>query len=585
MLLAAAPAAGAESMAIQPDGKIVLVGEMWPPFAALARVTTDGKLDPSFGQEGFVVDRRLPSLKSVALQPDGRILAGAVEGFRLARYLSDGSPDPSFGDEGIAGTRDPAQPDFLYLDFGPETILTQPGGGIVVGGTQQFGNRKLGTAIVRRYSADGTFLETVGEVPRWKSGGTFESHLRGLVLEPDGSAIGAGWYETFGRSNEGSRPLLARFVPGSRTQYDPTFGGGQGLVRMSLPDQAKSSSDRGEALAQDGSSLLVAGTSDSTFLLARFNSAGEQDQSFAGEGFARPAIAGSSGEDGSSWARAIAIQEDGRIVAGGGTSRWGKWGYVAKLVYGCEECPQPLLARFTADGQLDSSFGDGGLLRLLSPSGGVLEGEVEQVAALAGGKLLVKGKVEHADQTTGVNAFFLARLNPDGTYDPSFGEGGLTILKFPCRGSDQAILLEEGCLASAKVKLGVKGLAAGQPRLSLTVRPNVPWARIRDVELTLPKGLRPSPGLTTRSQVTAIEGNGKLTHPPAPTLTKDGKLFFMARRMPRVLHARLSPGALRIVGKPSQRRTLVFHVKVTLVHGESYALVGTPTVVLRRHGA
>ena len=71
-------------VAIQPDGKIVLAGEMWPPFAALARVNPDGSLDPSFGQGGFVVDRRLPVLKSIALQPDGRILAGAVEGFRLA---------------------------------------------------------------------------------------------------------------------------------------------------------------------------------------------------------------------------------------------------------------------------------------------------------------------------------------------------------------------------------------------------------------------------------------------------------------------------------------------------------------------
>jgi uncharacterized delta-60 repeat protein len=583
--LASAPAAGAESMAIQPDGKIVLAGEMWPPFAALARVTPDGNLDPSFGRGGFVVDRRLPALKSVALQPDGRILVGAEEGFRLGRYLPDGAPDPSFGGEGIAGTRDREQVNFLYSDYGPETVLTEPDGGIFVGGTQQLGRWRSPTAIVRRYGADGTFLETVGEVPHPGGEPSREAYLGRLLAEPDGSLIGAGWIYAGGSSGNGNRVLLARFVPGSGTPYDPAFGGGQGLVQVAFPAKDEYSPEHGEAIARDGESLLVAGTSDNTFLLARFSAAGQLDQSFAGQGYARPAIVGTSGEDGTSWAQAIAVQEDGRIVIGGGSSRWGKWGIIGKLLYGCrEDCSEPVLARFTADGHLDPSFGDGGLLRLLSPSGEALQGSIEQVAQLPGGKLLVKGMVEHFDPATGVGAPFLARLNPDGSYDPSFGQAGLTILKFPCQGRDQARLREEGCLAGAEVKLDIKGVAAGRPRLSFSVRPDVPWARVRDVELLLPRVLRASRRLEARSRVVGIAADGRRIRSRGPSVDKKGRLFFSARGLPLTLRARLLPGALRVVGKPSQRRKLSFRVKVSFVHGEN-GLVGRPTVVLRRRGS
>jgi uncharacterized delta-60 repeat protein len=583
-LLATGSPAAADSMAIQPDGRILLTGDMWPSFAAIARVNPDGSLDPSFGQGGFVVDRRLPDLRSLALQADGRILAGAVEGFQLGHYLPDGAPDPEFG---VGGTRDPAQSDSLYSDYGPETILPRPQGDIVVGGTQKLARSEEPGAIVRRYDAHGSFLETVGEVRRPGGRLTAGSHLRGLLAQPDGSLVGAGLTYLAGNFEKGSRVLLARFIPSSGSRYDAGFGGGQGLVTATFPSQDPYASNWGLALARQGSAFLVAGTSDDTFLLTRFNAEGLLDQSFAGgAGAARPPIVGTSGKDGSSSARAIAVQGDGRIVLAGETTRWGTWGILGKLLYGCSAgCPQPMLARFSADGQLDPSFGSGGLLRLLRPNGDVLEGQVEQLAALADGKLLVKGKVEHGEPDRNASPAFLARLNGDGSYDPSFGEGGLTILNFPCTSTSQAVLEQEGCLAHALVKLGVSGVAAGRPRLSLRVRPDVPWARIRDVLLTLPKSLRPTRRLGERSRAVATSG-GKARHfrVPGPSLTKKGRLAFSERRLPIGLSARLLPGALRVVGKPAKRRTLVFRVNVSFVHGERFAPVGRPTVVLRRHG-
>jgi uncharacterized delta-60 repeat protein len=465
--------------------------------------------------------------------------------------------------------------------FVPETILPWEGGGVVVGGSQGTGRSTASRAIVRRFDPNGTLVETVGEVPQSKGHPTFESHLTGLLAEPDGALVGTGWTYASSDAEEGSRVLLARFVPGSGTSYDPAFGGGQGLVRIASQNQYEPR-NYGQAIARQGSAFLVAGTSENTLLLARFDAQGRLDQGFAGgTGAARPPIIGTSGKDGTSWAQAIAVGEDGRALVAGGTTRWGQWGQVGKLNYGCMEgCPQPMLARFTAAGQLDPSFGSGGLLRLLSPAGGVQTGEIEQLARLPEGKYLVKGRL-----TGRGSAPFLARLNEDGSYDASFGQGGMVVLGFPCRGSSQAVLEREGCLANAVVKLGVSGVAAGRPRLVLKVRPDVPWARIRDVVLTLPRALRPTRRLAERSRVIGTSGrDGHRARVSGPTITKDGKLHFAGLRLPIGLSARLLPGALRSVGKPSKRRTLVFRVSVSFVHNEHFPPVGTPTVVLRRRG-
>ncbi|HXQ88207.1 MAG TPA: delta-60 repeat domain-containing protein, partial [Solirubrobacterales bacterium] len=166
-LLALAPAspASADSMLVQPDGRIVLTGKTWPDFGALARLNPDGSPDAGFGAGGFVVDRRLPPLSALALQPDGRILAGGVGGFQLASYLPNGAPDPGFAGGGVGGTVDASQP--IYSDaIGPAEILVRPGGEIVVAGIQREAGKEWGSpqGLVRRYDGNGAFLETVGHI-------------------------------------------------------------------------------------------------------------------------------------------------------------------------------------------------------------------------------------------------------------------------------------------------------------------------------------------------------------------------------------------------------------------------------------
>ncbi|ROU06839.1 hypothetical protein D9T17_11795 [Lysobacter enzymogenes] len=101
------------SVALQSDGKIVAVGEGYDDSAkrsvALAvRVGADGRADAGFARGGLSVTD-FPELRfgigadQVALQPDGRILiaGGAYPlGMLLLRLRPDGSPDPAFGQGG-----------------------------------------------------------------------------------------------------------------------------------------------------------------------------------------------------------------------------------------------------------------------------------------------------------------------------------------------------------------------------------------------------------------------------------------------------------------------------------------------------
>lgn len=553
-VLATAGPAVAETLVVQPDGKIVLTGRTSPEFGALARLNPDGSLDPSFGQGGFAIDQRSASLTALALQPDGRIVGASGPGSILGRYLPDGSPDPGFAGGGLGGTYEPGQASYS----GVSALLVRPDGSLVVGRNAPLGGGAV-DAWVKRYDGAGSLIETAGLVP--SSGPASASNLNDLVEGPDGSLFGVG--TTYEVAKSEVRAYLARFVPGSGANYDPGFAGGAGLASPAFPAKDRFFPDF-SAVAWDEGKLLAAGRTAGTFLLARFDADGSLDSSFGEGGYAAPPIVGpgeaaSKGafEEASSGAMDLAVMPDGDVVLGGGTSQWGNWEFTKLVGLRCVDCPQPMLARFDADGHLDPGFGSGGLLRLLEPDGSPFLGAIQQVTALADGKLLVNGSYGKP---------FVARLNPDGSYDRSFGEGGLATLRFPCSEQSQPELRRMGCLPSALVTLRLRGQRWGRPALSLQLAPSLPWAAISSVELTLPRGVRPTPRFKSRLRVTAVGGAGsggkvQVTEPEA----KRGKtkLFFTDFGEAKELRVKLKVGSLRTFGRHRlQRRALRLRMEV-----------------------
>jgi uncharacterized delta-60 repeat protein len=128
--------------------------------------------------------------------------------------------------------------------------------------------------------------------------------------------------------------------------------------------------------------------------------------------------------------RAVAIQRDGKIVvAGTATDPSGS------LQLGM------LVERFTASGQLDASFGDGGVAKIF----GDVNGQASAIAIQPDGRILVAGNAAAPDsnQPNGVPyaRAAIARLMPNGGMDRSFARSGAETLQLGRLATINAIAL------------------------------------------------------------------------------------------------------------------------------------------------
>ena len=188
-------------MAIQPNGKILVgglatPGSPWRPRFALARYLSNGTLDPTFGQRGTLISR-LGIVRAIVLQPDGKILAVGYgsSGFALARYTRDGTPDRTFGGDGKVNTT---------FNGGAFTAALQPNGRIVIAGAYDFYRFAVG-----RYLADGRLDKTFGDdgVVITDVGGS-EQGVADLVVQHNGRIVAVG----HAGPHEASDPVRWRFV-------------------------------------------------------------------------------------------------------------------------------------------------------------------------------------------------------------------------------------------------------------------------------------------------------------------------------------------------------------------------------------
>jgi uncharacterized delta-60 repeat protein len=195
---------------------------------------------------------------------------------------------------------------------------------------------------------------------------------------------------------------------------DPTFGTGGKVVT----DFGGSEHANGVAILGNGK-IVVAGASGDDFALARYLPDGSLDPVFDGDGKVTTDFGGDE------QARGVAIQADGRIVAAG-THTAGK-SYFA-------------VARYRRDGSLDTSFASDGTV--VTGFGQSAFGEA--VAIQGDGKIIVAGGGNY-------EGFALARFDPDGSLDESFGDGGLvtTVISGAADGAEALAVQPDGRIVAA----------------------------------------------------------------------------------------------------------------------------------------
>jgi uncharacterized delta-60 repeat protein len=312
------------ALAIQSDGKIVAAADGAlngrQPVMQVARVNTDGSLDTSFGTGGFTGAIEFPlESGNLALQPDGKILVAAgVDNpngvpCEMARFTTSGQTDNSFG--GGAGVINLAYP-------GPTQIAVQASGKILVAAGEParlvFQAQPMPQpGSITRYNSNGTVDKTFGSL------GTVASvaSASALVLQSDGKIVIAG--SLTGKLNAPASRNdvgfgIARYS--SNGAIDKTFGTG-GIAIVDFGANAPVSGAFALAIQSNGD-FVAAGAAGGTafqnkivsaFGLTRFTSSGKLDTTFGSKGIVMTTVA--TGQY--SWVDSLAIQSDGKIVAAG----------------------------------------------------------------------------------------------------------------------------------------------------------------------------------------------------------------------------------------------------------------------------
>lgn len=297
------------ALATTHDGRTVAVGSSTDDIA-VAMYRRNGRLDRSFDEDGrLLLDLgSFDDARDVAVQEDGKIVIVGTDGgdFAVVRLQPDGTLDTSFG--GGAG--------FVRTDFGGfgdfgYAVALQPGGKILVGGYTNTVTTREDFAMAR-YLEDGTLDPVFG------SGGlvttdftTWQDRITGLAIQTDGRIVASGRVSVApGGADQKSDVGLARYQADG--DLDPSFGQ-RGRVHTdfgSYFDQAQ-----GMAIQDDGRIVVASpflGMDGSTAAVARYETTGALDASFGLDGIAMTEAETSGDEAGG-----LALQPDGRIVVAG----------------------------------------------------------------------------------------------------------------------------------------------------------------------------------------------------------------------------------------------------------------------------
>jgi uncharacterized delta-60 repeat protein len=359
---------------------LALWGSATPPASA-----APGDLDPSFGYHGKVFDGdqgyESPTAQFSDITMVGDKIIGVGEA-GVTRYNPDGSPDDSFS--------------FQYDEpIRIKGIAALPSGKLVIAG----GTSDYYSAYSDREDFAVARLESNGSLDTTFAGGDpveldFEHQddtAQAVAPDAHGRVVVVGVATSLDSDDAPARDFsIARLNPDG--SLDPSFSG-DGKRTVDIGDDVAY-----DVAIQPNGKIVVAGSSSGDFAVARLKPDGSLDRTFSGDGIATAGFSGSNGDG----AQALALQNDGRIVLGGGDAQ------------------QFALARFTPNGSLDPSFSrDGQLTTDIAPDELWYVPETAYDVALEGSRILVAG--------TANDDFAVARYTPAGDLDRSFsGDGTLT---------------------------------------------------------------------------------------------------------------------------------------------------------------
>lgn len=327
------PYGHARALAVQPDGKIVVVGDYYynrrDYVKAFYRFKEDGTNDSSFGNSGaaiFINDslrRKILRPSSILIQPDGKILSGgnyynklySAQGFILTRLLATGNIDEQFGKNGevIFDEKSDNNP------AGFSGLATQRNGKILVA-------YSFNENAVARYTKNGKTDSAFGVNGKLIIDSYLSNSITDIAIQPDDKVLILIVDRTNGANNWNFK--IVRILPDG--VFDSSFGDkGVRIIDFNNTQDGPSSF----TILPDGG-ILIAGSvwGDTGFTgVVKLKSNGSIDSSFAVNGKAIYSM------DGIFAPIKILAASDGKFFVTGNA-----------------------LGRFNYDGTKDSAFGYNG---------------------------------------------------------------------------------------------------------------------------------------------------------------------------------------------------------------------------------
>jgi uncharacterized delta-60 repeat protein len=465
------------AIAIRPNGQIVVAGLAVDPNPppnsfglfdfAVEQFNPDGTQDLRFGFDG-VVATRIPNLNlnstGLAIQHSGDVVvvgftttSSFTTGFAMTRYTPNGNLDSTFGTNGIVTT--------FFPNAGASAVALTPGGNIVVAGgivvDPVTGHNDFGVAEYLGHPPappeppppelappipppvyPSSALPNAPPQPRPGPFGKLDSDFgtgglvtggpnlpvflaAGIATQADGKIVAVG-----DDANTGGLVVVRYNKNGS---LDQKFGSA-GVVNTVVG----ASDFWGSVVIQEDGKIVVAAeetdpvTSQFDILVVRYNPDGSLDQSFGSGGIVITALpngqnffmgTSSPGSVVSQFpSNAVTLTDDGRIVVVGTASTGPPFNAVNTGL---------VIAEYDKHGNLAPGFGSGGLVIVTSftdSAGNTFTApEANSVAVDRRGRILVAGSASPP---------LLARFNPDGSPDQTFGFHGAVTNVFDVAGSN-----------------------------------------------------------------------------------------------------------------------------------------------------
>ncbi len=358
-------------------------------------------LDPAFNGTGY----RIQSIssegaigESLAVQTDSRIVLGGwtlspafYGSFAAMRLNPNGTLDNTFNNDGIVIS--------TVNNFNRgDTLLLQPDGKILLAGNCYSGDTNNNFTALRYLTSgflDNTFDGNGVAAP--PISGFSDDYAYDMALQPDGKIVLVGSTAPTTTIGQNLPTDIAVMRLNSNGSLDSSFGGGS--LRIIFENVSESAN--AVIIQPDGKIVLGGFLNNSVkdnFILLRLNSNATVDTTFGTGGFTITSVSG-----GNDRITTMAVQSDGKILAGGGS----------------------FVARYSADGILDSTFGSGGTR--------VTPQNFNQIIVRSGVKFLVGGAS---------GGFTVSRYQANGTIDTSFNASGTAVANIPsyaCTGNSLAV--------------------------------------------------------------------------------------------------------------------------------------------------